>query len=148
MRPSRQRADGGGPAVQAGLLLPMTTKQEQEKSKAAKQERFLDAVRELGTIRAGARAASVPRRTARCWIERDPAFRERYEEAMAEFRDSLEERLLERIERGNGATLRFKVKGELPEKYGEGLRRGRPESAPAVTLDDLEMRAAEEEGNG
>lgn len=56
----------------------------------------------------------------------DPRFQSEYEEALAEFRDSIEERLLQQIDKGgkDGATLRFKARGELPEKYG--LRRPAP----------------------
>ena len=113
----------------------------------ANRDRFIEEVKRLGTISAGARADGVKRRTARSWIERDPAFKERYEEALAEFKDSIEERLMTRIEEGaNGPTLRFKAKGELPEKYGSR----RPEPPPSQktmgspTWEELEQQAKEE----
>ena len=128
-------------SMPAGFFLPMS------KSKFTDEERklFLEGVKKVGTISAGAREAGVKRRTARSWIERDPEFKERYEEALAEFKDSIEERLMSRIEEGsNGPTLRFKAKGELPEKYGP--RPPRAEQVPerkGPTWEDLEEGAKE-----
>ena len=80
-------------------------------------------------------------------MERDPEFKEQYEEALADFKDSIEERLLTRIEEGaNGPTLRFKAKGELPEKYGS-RRPGPPPGHGAEgpnAWEELEERAKEE----
>ena len=90
-----------------------------EGGEASPEQRFLDEVRRSGRVNAAAKAAGVTTKTAKRWIDRDPAFKERYEEAMAEFRDTLEERLMNRIDHGgNGAALRFKLKAEMPEKYG------------------------------
>ncbi len=113
-----------------------------------RQQQFLEEVRRLGTLSAGARAAKVSRRTARSWIERDLELRQQYEEALAEFRDSLEERLMERIEAGNGVSLRFKMKGEMPEKYGDGPRRGAEQEAGASARWEELEKAAREEGDG
>ena len=99
---------------------PLTGQQpKDEGGEASPEQRFLDEVRRSGRVNAAAKAAGVTTKTAKRWIDRDPAFKERYEEAMAEFRDTLEERLMNRIDRGgNGAALRFKLKAEMPEKYG------------------------------
>ncbi len=89
------------------------------------QQRFLEALERLGTIKAGIEAAGrgVNRRTVKKWLETDAAFRERFEEAKTTFKESIEERLIQRLDKGNGATLRFVAKGELPEKYGDSRRR-------------------------
>ncbi|MEE9286165.1 MAG: hypothetical protein V3V35_10630 [Dehalococcoidia bacterium] len=110
-------------------------KQNKETQRAQRQERFLDEYARVGTISAGARAARVDRRTAKRWIDSDAAFRQRFREARAVFEDSIRERLMDRAETGNGATLRFIAKGELPEQYGDASRR-RP-AKPAEDIDAM-----------
>jgi len=126
----------------------MSKARETQQDLVQKRERFLAGVKRLGTISAGAREAGVARKTARRWLEEEPDFREAYEEALAEFRDSIEERLVNRIDTGgNGATLRFKGKGELPEKYRVTPRAATGGEKPALDWEALE-RAEEARDQG
>ena len=106
----------------SGFFIAVTKKQQNEHDQRDRQDRFLEAYERVGTISAGARAAGVDRRTAKRWIERDAAFRERFEEAQAKFKDYVKEHLIQQAERGNGPTWRFIAKHELPEVYGDEPR--------------------------
>ena len=135
---------------EAGFLLPMPKSKYTDEELAEKKRVFLESISLFGTISAGVRLADVKRHEARSWIERDPEFKERYEEAREEFKDSIENRLLERIDKGeNGPTLRFKAKGELPEKYGPLPRKGTKEQESPANVADWEKLEAEalEDGN-
>ena len=136
---------------EAGFLLPMPKSKYTDEELAEKKRLFLESISLFGTISAGVRLADVTRHLASSWIEGDPEFKERYEEAREEFKDSIEQKLMDRIDKGeNGPTLRFKAKGELPEKYGPRPRKGTKEQeslANASEWDRLEEEAMED-GNG
>ncbi len=92
------------------------------------RRKFLDAVREHGTIRAGALAARMTRGEVLGLFQAVPGFQQAYELALADFRDSMEERALRVADEGDASTLRFRLRAEIPEKYGP--RPGRSPSPP------------------
>ena len=114
---------------------------------ARQQTLFLDTYARIGTISAGARAAGVTWRKAKGWTTSDPDFAPRFEEARAVFEDSLEERLMDLIEKGNAVTLRFKAQAEIPEKYGKLPHRPEPKTAQDVDAKwtELEQAAAQDD---
>lgn len=92
------------------------------------RRKFLDAVREHGTIRAGAEAARMTRGEVLGLIEAIPGFRQAYELALADFRDAMEERALRMADQGDASSLRFRLRAEFPQKYG--LQPARPLASP------------------
>ncbi len=84
----------------------------------AAQRLFLEGVRRSGTISAGAREASVSPKVADEWLASDPEFKQAYQDALADFKDSLEDRVLRAIDEDrDGLLLRMKLRGEMPAKY-------------------------------
>ena len=59
--------------------------------KRVNQERFLEGLKEMGTIRNGLRKAGVIRWTYREWMESDPEFPDKVLDARQEFAEALEE---------------------------------------------------------
>ena len=127
-----------------GFLFAVTKKQQNEHDQRDRQDRFLEVYERVGTISAGARAAGVDRRTAKRWIERDAAFRERFEEAQAKFKDYVKEHLIEQAERGNGPTWRFIAKHELPDVYGDEPRQSAPKRGQEADAKWEELERAAE----
>jgi len=85
--------------------------------------RFLREYPRWGTIHAAAEGAEVTREDVERWRRSDAAFAAALESARLDHKDVVEEHIMRRIEGGDGATLRFKARAELPEKYGrEGSR--------------------------
>jgi hypothetical protein len=68
----------------AGLTL---TAQQKE----ARQRKFLEGMREMGTIRNGVKRAGVTRETYREWTNNDPQFPDQVLDARQEFAEALEE---------------------------------------------------------
>lgn len=105
---------------------------EEEPRLNKQQMAFLRAVAKHGTIAAGARAAKVSWSTAKRWIQSEPAFRQRFEEAKSFFQDSLRQRLIKKAEqllkspKTNGATLRFVAKGELLGEFDQAWEKRGP----------------------
>jgi len=87
-----------------------------------RQRIFLDKFAAVGLLTPSADAAGVSLRTVNEWLDQDPDFREAFNEAKLRFRDRLEETIVNRINgvdpRNNDVLLRFKIQGEIPEKYG------------------------------
>jgi molybdenum-dependent DNA-binding transcriptional regulator ModE len=125
---------------------PRTRQQRQVQRKKAHDEgvfkAFLKEVCRVGTIRAGAKAAGVSRATVRLWME-DPDLRHRFLDALADYKDLVQERLDKRTrgKKGNGASLRFLVKGELPEKFGDARHRA-PDTSKDVDARWEELKRA------
>ena len=64
---------------------------ERTQKKRRNQEKFLEGLKETGTIRNGLRKAGVIRWTYREWMEGDPEFPDRVLDARQEFAEALEE---------------------------------------------------------
>ena len=95
----------------------------------ARQNFFLRAFAEHGTIRKTAMVTDIGRRTVTRWISEDKlGFREKFEEAKAEFADTLEDMAFERAknqdENANPVLLITLLNAHKPEKY-------RPQSSPS-----------------
>ena len=87
-----------------------------------RQDRFLRAYAELGTVRSAAKVAEVSRTTVENWIRDDlQDFKGRYEHARYSHREYLESRmfaLIEEMKPGQNPTLLiFALNGAWPEKY-------------------------------
>ena len=120
----------------------------------ARQRIFLDKFAAVGIMTKSADAAGLPLKTVDQWLREDRDFREAFNEAKLRFRDHLEEIIVNRINgagtRNNDVLLRFKIQGELPEKYGrpgkkpKGNDHHRPAGRRWLTQEEIE-RAVQEE---
>lgn len=97
----------------------------EKKRQHEKQEHFLTAFAELGTVSQAAMVAGCSRVTVYAWDKADAQdFKERWEHARHDFRESLEKMIMDRLispqgNRGSDVLLMFKAKAEMPEKYRE-----------------------------
>ena len=87
-----------------------------------RQQLFLDAIKEVGTLRKAAAAAKISRSTVAKWrADNTDGFRERFNEAMDDFADSLEAKMFELLGEmrvGHNPTLLiFALKALRPLKY-------------------------------
>jgi hypothetical protein len=93
-----------------------------------RQEAFLIAYAQLGTIFHGAKATGLHRNTVNHWISTDLySFKTRMELARQDYRDFLEGLIRERLvdpqgNRGSDILLMFANKAENPEKYREEVK--------------------------
>ena len=76
------------------------------------------------TLNAVAERLGVDRRTILRWVERDPAFRERYEEARRAAHAGLHRELLDEVLRAGGArpaayAARRRLMRRAPKRYGQ-----------------------------
>ena len=88
----------------------------------ARQNYFLRAYAEYGTITSACKAVSIDRKTAHRWVSGDmQGFRDRFQEAREEFADSLEEMAFERLKeqgpRDNPVLLITMLNAHKPNKY-------------------------------
>ena len=87
-----------------------------------RQDRYLRAYAELGTIRNAAKVAEIDRSTVDRWFKEDlHGFRSRYDHARLSHREYLESKmfaLIEEMKPGQNPTLLiFALNGAWPEKY-------------------------------
>ena len=87
-----------------------------------RQDRYLRAYAELGTIRNAAKVAEIDRSTVDRWFKEDlHGFRSRYDHAKQSHREYLESKmfaLIEEMKPGQNPTLLiFALNGAWPEKY-------------------------------
>jgi hypothetical protein len=93
-----------------------------------RQEAFLAAYSELGTILHAARVAGIHRDTVNKWISADLySFKKRMEYAHQDYREFIEGLIHERLVNpqgncGSDVLLMFKEKAEWPEKYREEVK--------------------------
>ena len=86
------------------------------------QDRYLALLEERGTRTKCARAAGVDSKTVTAELARNPAFAERYYEALEIAADSWEEGLVEQAQRtGNPVGYIVRLKAERPGKYLEKM---------------------------
>ena len=88
----------------------------------ARQNYFLRAYAEYGTITAACKSINIPRKTAHRWVAGDmEGFRDRFQEAREEFADSLEQMAFERLKqqgpRDNPVLLITMLNAHKPNKY-------------------------------
>ena len=87
-----------------------------------RQDRFLRAYAELGTVRNAAKVAEISRSTVSLWLRDNmEGFRDRYDDAKQSHREYLESKmfaLIEEMKPGQNPTLLiFALNGAWPEKY-------------------------------
>ena len=83
-------------------------------------DRFLECLRDSGNIRASAKAAGVPRRTAYNWRERFVTFRNEWDDAMEDACDILEETAWKRaVKESSDRLLMFLLKAHRPDRFKE-----------------------------
>ena len=116
-----------------------------------RQQLFLDAIKEVGTLRKAAAAAHISRSTVAKWrSENTDGFRERFNEAIDDFADSLEEKmfdLLAEMKVGHNPTLLiFALKALRPLKYRELTTV--PDENARELLRKLEQFTAQAVGSG
>ena len=108
----------------------------------ARRRIFLDKFAAVGLMTPSADAACLPLKTIAEWLKHDRDFREAFDEAKLRFHDHLEETIVSRIDgidqRKNETLLRFKIQGELPEKYGRPGKKPKEKDHHCFTWDDLE----------
>ena len=93
---------------------------------AQKQELFLQAFKELGTIGKGAEVVGINRESVSIW-RRDPAFLERFQQAQAAWADHLEDLVNQRIEhpegnRGSDILLIAANTAANPQKWNRNIQ--------------------------
>lgn len=116
----------------------------------ASQDAFLEEYARLGCISGAAKAAEVGRRTHYDWLEADPEYRERFEDAREEAADMLELEARRRAVSGvqepvfykgvrvatvrkySDRLLEFLLKAARPAKYRERHEITGPEGGPLV----------------
>lgn len=86
---------------------------------AKKRARFLDALREHGTVYAACQASGVPRTTVYRWREDDADFAAAWDAAIEDVTDMLEREAIRRATEGSDTLMIFLLKANRPEKYRE-----------------------------
>ena len=81
------------------------------------EAKFLQALQAGKSIAAAARAATIGRRTAYDWRDRDPAFAARWDEAYETGTDALEDLALKGAEQGSERLLLALLKARRPDRY-------------------------------
>ncbi len=138
------------------------TKAEQQQAKIRRQNKFLAAFAETGTIAAAAKAARIPRRRHHTWLERDEDYVERFVEAQEIAGEKLEEEARRRAVEGwtepvfyegikvgdkpkySDRLLETLLKGNLPEKYRERYENvGEPEKHINYNVDLTQLSTEE-----
>ena len=115
---ARSLHDRRGPPDKVGLS---------EKHQWEKQERFLLAFRECGTVLHAALRADIGRTMVYNWNETDAqGFKERWDHARHAYREKWEALMDERLadpqgNRGSDILLMFKLKALYPERYRETI---------------------------
>jgi hypothetical protein len=110
--------------VDGGVIDPPTLSS-REKATWDRQERFLVAYSRVGSIRQAAPAASIERTAVWLWQKAGNfGFNGRFQNAKAQFAESLEEIMFERIRdpqgnRGSDVLLIFALKAHHRAKYGD-----------------------------
>jgi hypothetical protein len=94
-------------------------------TKVPRQQAFLKAFAECGTITAAAKAIGISRAGAGKWLERDPEFAERFEIARQEFADRLEEVALKRAIEGTEEYLLNPKTGIVRDQRGKPIMQKR-----------------------
>ena len=83
-------------------------------------DRFLECLRDSGNIRASAKAAGIPRRTAYNWRERFVTFRNEWDDAVEDACDILEETAWRRaVKESSDRLLMFLLKAHRPDRFKE-----------------------------
>jgi len=102
--------------------MPAVRGKKYEKRTAEQQEAFLKVYSDGASIRAAARAAETTRNTVKGWVERDKnGFAKLFEEAQADFKDSLVERAMARVKDQKSSDspllLITMLNAYIPEKF-------------------------------
>ena len=119
------------------------------KDMIARQDAFLKAFAELGTISHSANTVGINRRTVQNWLSADSeGFRERWVEANLNWRDNLEHHAWERVKQqkpeSNPALLITMLNGNLPDKYRQLSSNGSDEQVETL---GLLRQAAQQQAN-
>ena len=114
-----------------------------------RQDAFLKAFAELGTISHAAIAIGINRRQVQRWLSTDvEGFRERWVEANLNWRDNLEHHAWERVKQqkpeSNPALLITMLNGNLPDKYRQLSSNGSDEQVETL---GLLRQAAQQQAN-
>ena len=97
-----------------------------------RKARALAGYRELGTVAAAVERAGIVRSTWYDWIERDSAFAEQVDTLREAITDRLEAEAIRRAEDGSDSLLRFLLRGQRREIYGD---RTQIDASGSVTVD-------------
>lgn len=96
-------------------------------SKAARKRTFLAALRKGASVAAAARAAEVRRQQPYEWAAADPTFAERWQDAIEEGTDRLEDRAHELALEGDRHLLMFLLKARRRQYRDSVTVRGDPD---------------------
>ena len=86
------------------------------------EEVFLEALAEGYSVRHAAKAIGAGRRTVYDWREEDPDFKRRWDEAIEDGTDVLEDEARRRAITDSDTLLIFTLKARRPEKYRENVQ--------------------------
>jgi hypothetical protein len=107
-----------------------------------KEEEFLNELRGGNSVAAGCDAAGIGRRTAYDWRRDDPDFAQRWDEALEEGADRMEDAATNRALQMSDTLLIFMLKSRRPDKYREPkvvVPVERPEEFDLANLTDEEV---------
>jgi transposase len=85
------------------------------------EELFLEALAEGFSVRAAAKTIGAGRRTVYDWRDADPEFKKRWDEAIEDGTDTLEDAARARALDTSDTLLIFTLKARRPEKYRENV---------------------------
>lgn len=94
----------------------------QKRSPQGWKERFLNALRNSGNVRAAAQAAGITRENAYQYRNRSKEFRAEWESAMEDAIDVLEAVAFRRAQETSDTLLIFLLKSHRPERYADRVR--------------------------
>jgi hypothetical protein len=133
------------------LMPPARTKRTSKKgtsvsTRPAWPDRFLQELKERGTISAAAAATGVGRRTVYDELARNPDFAKDVLEVREACVEDMEASIFQRGMAGDNTAAIFWLKGNAAEKYGDGLRadqiRQIKETARAEAIGELQREVA------
>lgn len=97
------------------------------------QPKFLDGLRESGTVAGACELAGIARSTAYRRREKVPSFAALWDEVLEDVADDLEQEAIRRAKEGSVALLIFLLKGLKPDKYTERKQVSGPNGGPIET---------------
>ncbi len=98
-------------------LYPTNRSTLSDAEKYAAKLKFVAALEETGTIRAGCQAAGITRSMAKVWREEDAGFAQSWDDARANMLDSIEETLIKNARTRGGTDAYMFLNGNRPEVY-------------------------------
>jgi len=98
-------------------MLKVTPKKRRKSSAGEWQDAFLATLRNSGNVRVSCEKAGIARKTAYQWKKKSKTFAKKWEDALEDAVDMLEDIAMERAKKSSDVLLIFLLKAHRPEKY-------------------------------